>query len=179
VQNSVVVRTQVDPATIIPLLKQQIWAIDKNVPSGEIASVREQLERDLVRPRFNLTLLGAFAVLALVLAAVGLYGVVAFSVSQRTREIGIRMALGAHSMEVQRLILGNGLRLSLAGLALGVVGSLALTKIMSALLYGMSPLDVPTYVAVGAVLVVVTLVACWSPARRAARVDPMVAIRSE
>ena len=129
--------------------------------------------------RFAMRLLSLFAAAALALSALGIYGVIAFGVSRRTREIGIRMALGARPRDVQSLILGQGLRLILAGVAFGVAGALALTGALSALLYGVSPRDPATIGAITALLVLVSLAATWFPARRAARVDPTVALRSE
>jgi putative ABC transport system permease protein len=129
--------------------------------------------------RFNLYLLGGFAFMALVLAAIGIYGVIAYSVGRRMQEIGIRMALGAGRFDVLLLILGPGLALTLAGAGLGIAGALALIRSMSAMLFGVQPTDPLTFAAVSIVLVVVSLIASYIPARRAAKVDPMVALRYE
>jgi putative ABC transport system permease protein len=137
------------------------------------------LSNSVVQPRLNLTLLAAFATLALGLAAVGIYGVMAYTVTQRTHEIGIRMALGAQRQDVLRQVLTEGARLAALGLALGLAGSLAATRLIATMLFGVKPNDPLTFAAVAVILGSVTLAACYIPSRRATRVDPMVALRYE
>jgi ABC-type antimicrobial peptide transport system permease subunit len=150
---------------------------------GQVISNVETLndmEGDTIaQPRFATMLLGGFAVVALVLAMIGVYGVISYSVERRTNEIGIRMALGAERSSVFRLVLGEGMRLAIVGAVVGVVAALALTRLLASLLFGVSAHDPLTYAAVAAVLAVVAAVACWLPAYRATRVDPMEALRYE
>ena len=141
--------------------------------------MREVLDEYVERPRFNIVLLGSFAALALVLAVVGIYSVVAYSVSQRTHEIGIRMALGAEKRNVLRMMVGHGAKLAGVGIALGLAGSYAATRVLSSMLYGITAHDAATFVVVPVVLLAVCLAASYIPARRAARVDPMEALRHE
>jgi putative ABC transport system permease protein len=137
------------------------------------------LSNSVVQPRLNLTLLVTFAGLALVLAAVGIYGVMAYTVTQRTHEIGIRMAIGAQTEDVLKQVLLEGARLAIIGLAIGLAGSLAATRLIATMLFGVKPTDPLTFAAVAVILTSVTLAACYIPARRATRVDPMVALRYE
>jgi putative ABC transport system permease protein len=139
----------------------------------------ELLAGEVASQRFNSYLLGAFAVLAVLLAAVGIYGVMAYAVSQRTREIGIRLALGAEAGDVRGMVLFQGLWMAVAGIVTGLAASFALTRLMRTLLYGVKPTDPATFTVVSIVLLFVALAACWIPARRATRVDPMVALRHE
>jgi ABC-type antimicrobial peptide transport system permease subunit len=133
----------------------------------------------LVRPRFLSLLLGAFSVIALALAAVGIYGVMAYSVSQRTQEIGVRVALGARSTDVMKMVLGQGTKLAAVGVGIGLAGAFALTRVMSTLLFEVSVTDPVTFAAVVALLAIVALLACYIPARRATKVDPLIALRCE
>ena len=137
------------------------------------------VSRSLGERRFNLLLLCAFATIALVLAGVGIYGLISFSISQRTHEIGVRMALGARARDITRMILGEGIALALAGVTAGVVGALVLTRLLKGFLFGVTPTDPVTFAAISALLVALALVASYLPARRATRVDPMVALRYE
>jgi len=176
---TVLVRTRTDPAAMISAVRGAMQEIDRDLPLYGIKTVSDVISESVAPRRLNMLLLGIFAGLALVLAAVGLYGVISYSVSQRTREIGIRMALGASHNSVLRLVVGQGLVLSVAGVAIGVTASFFLTKFMATLLFGVSPTDPMTFVAISALLIGVSIVASVIPARRAMKVDPMVALRYE
>jgi len=175
-----VVRTpgKAEPA-VIAQLKKMVWKVDPTIPVTKVRSMSEVMSVSLAEQRFNSLLLGIFAGVALLLAIVGLYGVLAFTVAQRTREIGIRMALGAQGRDVLRLVLRQGLTLALLGVAAGICAAWAGTRVLAGLLYGVAPTDPATFTAVAVVLLLVALVACLIPARRAVRVDPMVALRYE
>ncbi|MGB2621314.1 MAG: ABC transporter permease [Candidatus Acidiferrum sp.] len=175
----IIVRSNVDPLSLSRSVRDAIAAVDPTVPTGSIRSMEQVLSGSLALRTFMMSLLGLFAVLALVLASVGIYGVISFAVSQRTREIGIRMALGGHPRDVLRLILGEGLKLVLAGVVLGLLAALAMTRLLSTLIYGVSATDPFIFLSVVALLVAVALAACFVPARRAMRVDPIVALRYE
>jgi putative ABC transport system permease protein len=153
--------------------------MDPEQPMAAIATMDQLLAGSLSRSRFTMLVLGVFAALALVLASVGIYGVIAYSVTQRTQEFGIRLALGASRRDVLRLVLGQGARLALLGISLGVIAALIITRLMATLLYGISASDPVTFTAVALLLAVVALAACYIPARRATRVDPIVALRYE
>ncbi|MGH9703897.1 MAG: ABC transporter permease [Candidatus Acidiferrales bacterium] len=174
-----VVRTDSDPRSAIGAIRQQVRALDKDLPVFDAKLLEEYLSASLAQPRFNTFLLGIFAVVALLLAVVGLYGVMSYSVVQRTHEIGIRMALGAQAKNVMQMVVGQALRLTLTGCVIGLAGAWAVTRLMSTLLYGVSASDPATFAAVALLLGVVSLLACYVPARRAMRVDPMVALRYE
>jgi putative ABC transport system permease protein len=174
-----VARTQSSPEGMAAAVKQQIWKIDPQLPVSKVKSMDDVAAASFAERRFNMLLLTLFAALALVLAAVGIYGVISYAVTQRTQEIGIRMALGAGRNDVLKLIIRNGLALTLLGIVIGVGGAIGLTRLMSTLLFGVTPTDKPTFIAVSAVLIVVALLACYIPARRATKVDPLVALRYE
>jgi len=176
--SNIVVRTPASAATTAQL-KAMVWKVDPLIPVTNIRPMSEVMAVSLAEQRFNILVLGVFAGVALLLASVGLYGVLAFLVGQRTREIGIRMALGAETSDILRLVLGQGLILAGAGVAAGLVLSLAATRTLAGLLYGVSPTDPSTFTALAALLIAVALAACLIPARRAAKVDPMVALRYE
>ena len=167
------------PLTLVPAVQNAVWNLDRNVALGNVRSMQEALAHSVVKQKFAMVLLGIFAGLALVLASIGLYGVMSYSVSQRTREIGIRMAVGAQRGDVLRLVVRQGMLLTVAGVALGVAASFGLTRLMSTMLYGISATDLTTFVSVSVLLLGVALLACWLPARRASGVDPMVALRAE
>jgi putative ABC transport system permease protein len=156
-----------------------VRAVDPDVPVYEVKTMREVLSGSLASRRFNMALLALFSVMAVLLAAVGLYGVLAYMVTQRTHEIGVRMALGARKTDVLRLVVGQGMALAVGGVVLGILGGLALTRVLSTLLVGVAASDAWTFVSVALILAAVALLACTIPARRAARVDPMVALRYE
>jgi putative ABC transport system permease protein len=176
---SLVVRSAVDPLSHVDAIRNAVRQIDPNVPIYDIRSLDDLLSESLGSRRFNMYLLGCFAAVALVLACVGLFGVLAYLVSQRTRDIGIRLALGAAPHNVVRLIVGQGMVLALGGAVLGVAGAFGSARLMQSLLFSVSPRDPLTFAAVPLVLIAVALVACYLPARRAMRVDPLVALRSE
>ncbi|HET6850686.1 MAG TPA: ABC transporter permease [Pyrinomonadaceae bacterium] len=168
-----------DPASLAAAIASAVHEIDKDLPVVEAETLESILAREASTRRFNAMLFSVFAALALVLAATGVYGVLSYSVSQRTHEVGIRMALGAGSRDVVRLFMGQGMRLVFVGLVIGLGGALALTRLMSSLLFGVSTTDAATFVAVGVGLMVVGVFACYLPARRATKVDPLVALRYE
>ena len=173
------VRTSLDPASVTSDVRVQVAALDKDLALYKVATMDELVSSSVAQPRINLSLLTAFAVLALVLAAIGVYGVMAYTVTQRHQEFGIRMALGASSSDVLKQVFLEGGRLAAFGLGLGIVAALALTRLMSSLLFGVQPRDPMTLIAAASVLAFVALAACYMPARRATRVDPLVALRYE
>ena len=175
----VFIRTQRDPLALLETARREIHAIDPNIPLFDIMTMEQRAGVALSRPRFATTLLGAFAAIALLLAAIGLYGVLAFSVAQRTREIGLRMALGAEQARVLRGVLRQGLVLAGCGIALGLLGALALQRVVAGMLYGVESSDPPTLAAVSLLMALAASVAAFVPARRATRVDPMEALRAE
>ena len=176
---TVVVRTENDPLTLVSAVRNELQQMDPEQPMAAIATMDQLLSGSLSRSRFTMLVLGVFAALALVLACVGIYGVIAYSVTQRIQEFGIRMALGANRHDVFRLVLGQGTRLTLLGIGLGIVAALIVTRLMATLLYGISATDPLTFAAVALLLALVALAACYIPARRATRVDPIVALRYE
>jgi len=173
------VRTTGKPTDLAQALRAEVFAIDRNQPVYSLKTLDQRVVETIALSRSLMLLFSGFALLALVLACVGIYGVVSYSVSQRTREIGIRMALGARAVDVLRLVLKNGMTLVIAGVASGVAGALALTRFLTTLLFGVTPTDTTTFVVVSVVLALVALVACLVPARRATKVDPLVALKYE
>src|SRR5262249_33549827 len=155
--------------------REAVWSIDKDQPLDEFKTIERVVSDSIAPQRFNASLLSGFAGSALLLAAVGIYGVLAYSVTQRRREIGLRMALGAQRKDVIWLILGQGATLIGIGMVIGLACAFSLTRVMRSLLYGVAPTDLATFAAITVVLIIVALLACWVPAWRAAKVDPMVA----
>ena len=178
-QLSVVLRTSMDPMTESSSLRAALAEIDSNQPLVNVRTMEENISGSVAQPRFRTWLLGIFAVVALILAAVGIYGVMSYSVNQRTGEIGVRMALGAEAMDVFRLIVGQGLWLALIGVSIGLLFAAGLTRILRTFLFGVSALDPVTFLGVALALTAVGLAASYLPARRATKVDPMVALREE
>jgi len=173
------VYTSGDPAELAPSVRREISALDPQQPVSDVRTMTEVMADTVGRARFSTLLLGLFAGLATLLAAVGIFGVMNYSVTLRTREIGLRMALGAQPARVLMLVLRQGLVLTLIGIGIGLLGALALTRVMSSLLFGVNATDPATFAAIVPVLTVVSLVACYIPARRATRIDPLVALRYE
>jgi len=174
-----VVRTKIDPMAVSSSVRQAIWSIDKDLPFTEVQTMDQRLSQSFAGRRFYMILLGIFSALALVLSLVGIYGVMSYSVAQRTREIGVRMALGAERRHVVSLVLGRGLVLTLIGTVAGLAGAFALTRFLASLLYDVHPTDVATFVVVSLLLAAIATLACYVPARRATKVDPLVALRYE
>jgi predicted permease len=176
---SVLVRTAGEPLDIAPLVQQQVLAIDPDLPVFGVSTLEQQFSGFVAQPRFNMLLLGLFAGVAMVLAAVGIYGVISYGVNQRTHEIGVRISLGASAGDVLRHVVGQGLVLAAAGVAIGLGASLLLTRALSGLLFGVGAVHLPTFVAVALIVSLVAFAASYLPARRASDVDPMLALRSE
>jgi len=176
---AVYLRTGSSPVSLTQALRQQVQAVDANLPVFGERSMEDLVSASLAQRRFAMQVVGIFGAVALLLAGIGIYGVMAYSVSQRTREIGIRLALGASPSNILRWVLRQGMLLTLAGVAVGLLGALALTRLLRSLLFGVAPTDPVTYAGLAVLLASVALVACWVPARRATRVDPMVALRYE
>ena len=175
----IVVRTSVDPQSIVSAVRQAIWSLDKDQPLAHIRTLDTMVDRQLSTSSQSSALLGAFALLALLLASLGIYGVLSYAVTQRTREIGLRMAIGATSREIMMAFGRRGLALTLSGLAIGILLAALASRLLTALLYGFRPGFIPTVAVVAAVLLGVSALACFVPARRASRIDPMVALRQE
>jgi putative ABC transport system permease protein len=176
---AIVLRTTATPASLAPAVRAQIRALDENLPVYSVQTMEDYVANQLGQRRLALILLGAFAVMAIALAAVGIYGVLSFAVSRRTHETGIRRALGAQTRDVLRLIIGQGMKLATLGIAVGLVGAFALTRVMKTLLFEVSATDPFTFAGIALLLTIVALLACWIPARRATKVDPLVALRYE
>jgi putative ABC transport system permease protein len=174
-----VVKSQLDPATLIAEVRSAVGSVDKDEPIFNISTMNQWRSDSVATPRLTLILLGLFSGLALVLAAIGIYGVISYTVAQRTHEIGIRVALGAQRKDVLRMVLGQGGKIAFAGIAIGLAASFGLTRLMSSLLFSVSASDPLTFVGVAILLILVAMLACYVPARRAMKVDPMVALRYE
>jgi putative ABC transport system permease protein len=175
----IVVRTAVEPASIVSADRHAIWSLDKDQPIARIRTMEQIVDRQLSTPSQSTALLGAFAMLALLLASLGIYGVLSYAVTQRTNEIGVRMALGATSSDILLSFGKRGLAFTLTGLAIGLMLALIAARLIRALLYGCRPDYVPTLTAVSLILLAVAALACFVPARRASRVDPVIALRNE
>ena len=176
---AIVVRTNGDPASVINPVKNELRALDKDLPPYQVQTMEQVLANSVLKTRFTMLLLTVFSVLALVLAAGGVYSVMAYSVAQRTREIGIRNALGAQSVDIFKLIMGQGFILAIIGVVLGAIAGFALTRVMSNLLFTVSPTDPKIFIGVALLLIVVALLACYLPARRATMVKAVIALRNE
>jgi predicted permease len=172
-----VLRTEVAPESVAGQVQQTVWDIDSKLPIADLQTMDSVLSQSVARPRFMARLLGVFGVLALLLAAIGTYGVMSYTVAERMHEMGIRMALGARGQSVLRLVLGQGLRMAAVGLVLGLAGAFALTRLMSSMLFAVGATDPFTFVAVPGVLMLVAVAACLIPARRATRADPIQVLR--
>jgi putative ABC transport system permease protein len=177
--NELVVRVHGDPLGFANAVRQAIWSVDRDQAVADIRTMARVQADSIARQRFNMLLLTLFAGLALMIVAVGLYGVMSYTVEQSTREIGVRVALGAQSSDVLRLVIGQGMVMTSIGIGLGLLGAMGLTRLMKTLLFGVSATDPIVFAGVAAALLLVALVACWVPARRASKVDPMVALRCE
>jgi putative ABC transport system permease protein len=178
-RTNLVVRTHGDPLSIVGGVRKEVQAIDADQPIAAVKPMTEWVESSVAAPRYRTTLLALFAALAMVLAATGIYGVMSYSVAQRTHEIGVRMALGARRADVLKLVVRQGMLLAIVGVIVGLLGAFALTRVMSSLMFGVTTKDPITFVAVSLLLVGVAFIACFVPARRATKVDPLVALRYE
>jgi putative ABC transport system permease protein len=176
---TVVVRSSLDPASLVGAMRQQLLALDKEQPLAQVRTMQQVVAESTAQRRVMVMVSALFGALALLLAALGLYGVMAYTVTLRTREIGVRMALGAQRSDILRLVISNGMALALIGIAVGLAGAFALTRLMVSLLFHVTPTDARTFAAVPALLIVVALLACCIPARRATKVNPLVALRYE
>jgi predicted permease len=176
---SFVIRTQIEPASLAAAAREAVQQVDPAQPVAEIRTMENIVSESVTQPRFNLTLLGVFGGIALILSAAGIYGVTSYTVTQRTHEIGIRMAVGAKEQDVLRLMMKQGMKPAVMGLAIGLAAAVALTRLMKSLLFGVSATDPLTFAALALLLLSVALLACYFPARRATKVDPMIALRYE
>jgi putative ABC transport system permease protein len=176
---TLMVRTDSNPTALAAAIRKEVWAVDKDVPVADIQLLSQVVSESLAARRSTMLMLAGFAAVALLLGAVGIYGVVTYSVSQRTHEIGIRMALGAQRNTVLRLVLKTGVKLALIGVTIGLAGAFALTRLMRSLLFQVTPTDAMTFTAVSGLLILIAMLACYVPARRATKVDPLVALRYE
>jgi putative ABC transport system permease protein len=176
---TLVVRYTSDPASLVPAIRGKVLAIDSELPLQRVTGLDRVISNSIRQQRFTSLVLAVFAGVALLLATAGLYGVISYSVAQRTHELGIRVALGAQVKDVMQLVLRQGLTFVLVGEGIGIVGAFALTRLLGGLLFGVTPTDATTFIAVTAGLTMIALFACYVPARRATRVDPLVALRYE
>jgi ABC-type antimicrobial peptide transport system permease subunit len=173
------VRTRADPDSIAGSVQEAVHSVDPDLPVANFATLTTLVDTSLTEERFAMLLLSAFGMLALILSAIGMYGVISYSVMQRTPEIGIRIALGARREQILAMVLGQGCRLACAGIAIGLIAALTTTRLMARFLYGVQPTDPATFAAVSLLLVAVAVLACYAPARKAMKVNPMIALRYE
>jgi putative ABC transport system permease protein len=176
---SLVVRSNVEPASLSAAVRQAVNEVDRSVPVADVKTMEHIVSESITQPRFNLFLLGLFSAVAMVLSAAGIYGVTAYTVTQRTHEVGIRIALGAQVTDVLRMILGQGMAVIGVGLVVGLAAAFGLMRLLRSLLFGVGENDPLTFVAITVGLILVALIACYIPARRATKVDPLVALRAE
>jgi ABC-type antimicrobial peptide transport system permease subunit len=176
---SLIVRTEGDPMAVVPLVRQVIRDLDPELPILRMRTMDQIISNSVAHPRFLMTLLGVFAGVALFLGCIGIYGVISYAVAQRTNEIGVRMALGAEGADVVRMVVRQGMILSLIGVAVGLAGALVATRVMEGILFNVSTRDPWAFGTVSLIVIAVALLASYLPARRASRVDPMLALRSE
>jgi putative ABC transport system permease protein len=179
VATNFVIRTIGDPMQVAASARREVQRLDAALPVRNVRPMAEVLSRSIAQERFNVSLLSLFATIGLILAAIGIYGVMSYAVTQRTHEFGLRIALGAQMKDVLRLVIGNGMTLALIGVAIGLAGAFALTRLMTSLLFGVTPIDAAAFATVSILLLTVALVACYIPARRAMRVNPLIALRYE
>jgi putative ABC transport system permease protein len=173
------IRAKIDPPSLAGAVRNEVAALDKDLAVDDVETLEQYMADSVAQPKFNTLLLTIFAGVALILTAVGIYGVIAYSVAQRTHEIGVRVALGAQARDVFRLVVSQGMKLALIGTAFGLAGAFALTRLMKGLLYGVNSADPLTFAGAAVSLCLVALAACYLPARRATKVDPMIALRCE
>jgi predicted permease len=178
-ETMLVVRTATDPSVVVSNIRQEVAKLDPELPLSKVSTVQQAMDRSLVTTRLTNWLMAGFAATALLLALTGIYGVMSLNVGNRCKEFGIRLALGAQRVSVLRMVLSQGLRLAVVGVTLGVGAAIAFTRLLKGLLFGISATDPLTFVVIALVLVAVALLACWIPARRATKVDPLVALRYE
>jgi putative ABC transport system permease protein len=176
---NILVRTTMEPDQVVPSIRNEIRAIDRNIPLPRISTLDSQLDANMAQRRFQTSLLMLFSAIALLLAGIGIYGLIHQSVALRTREIGTRLALGAPPGNVLRLIVSQGMTLAFCGVGIGLLAAFGLTRVLTGLLFGVTPTDPTTFIAAPGILLLVALLACYLPARRAAKLDPVVALRSE
>jgi putative ABC transport system permease protein len=174
-----IVRAEGDSLNLASSIRRQVTSLDKDQPVFNIRTMEDRISDTIAPQLLSMLLLSSFAFVALVLAAVGIYGVISYSVTQRTHEIGVRVALGARSRDVLTLVVKQGMTLTLTGLGMGLSAAIALTRLMKTLLFGVSATDPLTFIAISLLLTIVALLACWIPARRATKVDPLLALRCE
>jgi putative ABC transport system permease protein len=175
--SAIVARTQGDPLSLTAAVRNAVFEVDQEQPLTRPRTMEMAISDSVTQRRLNMILLGVFGALALVLAAVGIYGVMAYTVTQRTREIGIRMALGARRLDVLKSVVGQGMLLAVSGVGIGLAGAFLVTRLMETLLFGVTPTDLATFGSIALLLLVVAFFACCVPARRATKVDPVVALR--